>query len=119
MLFHLPLEEVVRRGVAYITRYQRARERPGLLAHAFVPVDTRTGLTQATDGWADWTDGSERIATPVLRQAAAARGLADAEEIDPPCWRAGPASPAAICSTTGEDVSTCGSSVLDSLDDKR
>ncbi|MEU0390155.1 hypothetical protein [Streptomyces chartreusis] len=83
VLFHLPLEEVVRRRVAYITRHQRARERPGLLAHAFVPVDTRTGLTQATNGWADWTDGSERIAMPLLLQAAAARGLADAEEIEP------------------------------------
>ncbi|MBR8639203.1 hypothetical protein KEF29_07375 [Streptomyces tuirus] len=83
VLFHLPLEEVVRRRVAYITRYQRARERPGLLRHAFVPVDTRTGLTQATSGWADWTDGSERIAMPLLLQAAVARGLADAEEIEP------------------------------------
>ncbi|MEU6917616.1 hypothetical protein [Streptomyces olindensis] len=83
VLFHLPLDEVVRRRVAYITRYQRARERPGLLAHAFVPVDTRTGLTQATNGWSDWTDGSERIAMPLLLQAAAAHGLADPEEIDP------------------------------------
>ncbi|MEV7394613.1 MULTISPECIES: hypothetical protein [unclassified Streptomyces] len=83
VLFHLPLEEVVRRRAAYITRHQRARERPGLLAYAFVPVDTRTGLTQATNGWSDWTDGSERIAMPLLLQAAVARGLADAEEIDP------------------------------------
>ncbi|WNM35741.1 hypothetical protein RKE30_37970 [Streptomyces sp. Li-HN-5-11] len=83
VLFHLPLEEVVRRRVAYITRHQRARERPGLLAHAFVPVDTRTGLTQSTNGWSDWTDGSERIAMPLLLQAAAARGLADPEEIEP------------------------------------
>ncbi|GEC09198.1 hypothetical protein SSP24_68530 [Streptomyces spinoverrucosus] len=82
-LFHLPLEEVVRRRVAYITRNQRARERPGLLAHAFVPVDTRTGLTQSTNGWSDWTDGSERIAMPLLLQAAAARGVADPEQIDP------------------------------------
>ncbi len=83
VLFHLPLEEVVRRRVAYITRYQRARERPGLLRHAFVPVDTRTGLTQATNGWADWSDGSERIAMPLLLQAAVAHGLADAAETDP------------------------------------
>ena len=33
-----------------------------------MPVDTRTGLTQATNGWADWTDGSERIAMPLLLQ---------------------------------------------------
>ncbi|MGP4006110.1 hypothetical protein [Streptomyces sp. 4N124] len=83
VLFHLPLDEMVRRRVAYITRYQQARERPGLLAHAFVPVDTRTGLTQSTNGWSDWTDGSERIAMPLLLQAAAARGWADPEEIDP------------------------------------
>lgn len=83
VLFHLPLEEVVRRRAAYMARYQRARERPGLLAHAFVPVDTRTSLTQPTNGWSDWTDGSERIAMPLLLQAAAARGLADPEEIAP------------------------------------
>ncbi|MFI9831158.1 hypothetical protein ACIHIX_26170 [Streptomyces sp. NPDC051913] len=83
VLFHLPLDEVVRRRVAYITRHQRARERPGLLRHGFVPVDTRTGLTQASNGWADWTDGSERIAMPLLLQAAVARGLADVAEIDP------------------------------------
>ncbi|MFC9680525.1 hypothetical protein [Streptomyces sp. NPDC056948] len=83
VLFHLPLEEVVRRRVAYVTRYQRARERPGLLAHAFVPVDTRTGLTQAANGWADWTDGSERIAMPLLLQTATARGWADPEETGP------------------------------------
>lgn len=83
VLFHLPLEEVVRRRVDYIIRHQRARERPGLLAHAFVPVDTRTGLTQPTNGWPDWTDGSERIAMPQLLQTAAARGLADPEETEP------------------------------------
>jgi len=83
ILFHLPLEEVVRRRVAYITRHQRATGRPGLLAHAFVPVNTRTGLTSATNGWSDWTDGSERIAMPLLLQAAVAHGLADAAEIDP------------------------------------
>ncbi|WP_051828530.1 hypothetical protein [Streptomyces bicolor] len=83
VLFHLPLEEMVRRRVAYIVRHQRALERPGPLAHAFVPVDTRTGLTRSTNGWSDWTDGSERIAMPLLLQAAAARGWADPDEIDP------------------------------------
>ncbi|MDT7840253.1 glycoside hydrolase family protein [Streptomyces justiciae] len=83
VLFHLPLEEMVRRRVAYITRHQRARDRAGLLAHAFVPVDTRTGLTQSTNGWSDWTDGSERIAMPLLLQAAATRGWADPAETDP------------------------------------
>ncbi|MDI3101392.1 hypothetical protein QJ054_30530 [Streptomyces sp. AN-3] len=83
VLFHLPLEEVVRRRVAYIACHQRAVERPGLLAHAFVPVNTRTGLTGATNGWPDWSDGSERIAMPLLLQAATVRGLADPEETDP------------------------------------
>ncbi|MDN3264702.1 hypothetical protein QWJ26_33855 [Streptomyces sp. CSDS2] len=79
----LPLEEVVRRRVAYIIRHQRAVESPGLLAHAFVPVNTRTGLASATNGWPDWSDGSERIAMPLLLQAATARGLADPEETGP------------------------------------
>ncbi|MFC8818805.1 hypothetical protein [Streptomyces rochei] len=83
VLFHLPLEEVVRRRVAYIACHQRAVERPGLLAHAFVPVNTRTGLTGATNGWPDWSDGSERIAMPLLLQAATVRGLADPEETGP------------------------------------
>lgn len=83
VLFHLPLEQMVRRRVAYIVRHQIARERPGPLAHAFVPVDVRTGLTQATNGWNDWTDGSERIAMPVLVQLAALRGWVDADEVDP------------------------------------
>ncbi|MFD7135086.1 hypothetical protein [Streptomyces sp. NPDC059894] len=74
VLFHLPLEEDVRRRVAYIVRHPVARERPGVLAHAFVPVDTRTGLTQATNGWADWSDGSERIGMPLLLQLATERG---------------------------------------------
>ncbi|MEV5886851.1 hypothetical protein AB0L74_29955 [Streptomyces sp. NPDC052020] len=83
VLFHLPPEEVVRRRVAYIVRHQRATERPGLLAHAFVPVNTRTKLTSATNGWSDWSDGSERIAMPLLLQAATARGLADPEQTGP------------------------------------
>ncbi|RKN43762.1 hypothetical protein [Streptomyces hoynatensis] len=83
VLFHLPLEEMVRRRVAYIAAHQRPVERPGLLAHAFVPVDTRTGLRLATNGWSDWSDGSERIAMPLLLQQAAARGLADPEEPGP------------------------------------
>ncbi|MFD0319067.1 hypothetical protein [Streptomyces flavalbus] len=83
VLFHLPLEEVVRRRVAYVIRHQRATERPGLLAHAFVPVNTRTGLTSPTNGWSDWSDGSERIAMPLLLQAATAHGLADPRETGP------------------------------------
>jgi hypothetical protein len=39
-------------------RYQRARERPGPLAHAFVPVDTWTGVTNwpSVPRWTLWAD---------------------------------------------------------------
>ncbi|MQM26029.1 hypothetical protein GFD30_10670 [Glycomyces sp. NEAU-7082] len=83
VLFHAPLEEAVRRRIDYIVRHQIARERPGLLAHAFVPVDVRTKTTHPTNDWNDWTDGSERIAMPVLIQLAALRGWVDAEEVEP------------------------------------
>ncbi|MDF3143051.1 MULTISPECIES: hypothetical protein [unclassified Streptomyces] len=103
VLFHLPLEEIVRRRVAHIARHQQARERPGLLAHAFVPVDTRTGLTQSTSGRQDWTDGAERIAMPLLLQAAAARGLASpTRRRSPRSWTVGPTSPAATSWTRAE-----------------
>ncbi|MBL0888634.1 hypothetical protein [Myceligenerans indicum] len=81
VLFHDSLEDVVRRRVDYIIRHQVARERPGLLAHAFVPVDVRTRTTLPTNGWPDWTDGSERVAMPVLIQLAALRGWADPAEV--------------------------------------
>ncbi|MBD2818715.1 hypothetical protein ID867_17315 [Streptomyces parvulus] len=98
VLFHLPLEEVVRRRVAYIACHQRAVERPGLLAHAFVSVNTRTGLTGATNGWPDWSDGSERIAMPLLLQAATSAASQTLRR-PVPCWMAGPASPYATSST--------------------
>ncbi|MFJ3673287.1 hypothetical protein ACIPSE_43205 [Streptomyces sp. NPDC090106] len=83
VLFHLPLEEVVRRRASYIVRHHRAGHRTGLLGHAFVPVDTRTLLSQPTNGWADWSDGSERIAMPLLLQHALAQGWTDPDEIRP------------------------------------
>ncbi|RRR98202.1 hypothetical protein [Glycomyces terrestris] len=83
VLFHDPLETVVRRRVDYIARHQVARERPGLLAHAFVPVDVRTRTTHATNGWQDWTDGSERLAMPLLVQLAALRGWTDPDAVEP------------------------------------
>ncbi|KAI9149026.1 hypothetical protein HJFPF1_11071 [Paramyrothecium foliicola] len=75
--FHMSLQEAVQLRAQYIMRYQRAADRPGLLRHAFVPVDTMTLLTQTTNGWPDWTDGSERIAMPVLLQLASMRGWVD------------------------------------------
>ncbi|WP_335987823.1 hypothetical protein [Glycomyces sp. MUSA5-2] len=83
VFFHDDLETVVRRRVDYIARHQIARERPGLLAHAFVPVDVRTKTTHSTNAWQDWTDGSERVAMPLLLQLAALRGWADPTEVGP------------------------------------
>lgn len=68
--FHRPLRETVRERTDYILSHQRPRERAGLLAHAFVPVDTHTLLTQPANGWSDWSDGSERIGMAVLLQRA-------------------------------------------------
>ena len=81
--FHLPLQELVRRRCHYILQHQRSLDREGLLSYAFVPVNTTTFLTQTTNGWSDWTDGSERIAMPVLLQLAAMRGWIDGPSIDP------------------------------------
>ncbi|KQQ96411.1 hypothetical protein ASF72_01780 [Arthrobacter sp. Leaf141] len=75
--FHDPLAEVIKRRCAYILDHQRAAYRPGSLAHAFVPVDTATKLAQTTNGWSDWTDGSERIGMALLLQMAVRRGLID------------------------------------------
>lgn len=77
LAFHLPLPEIARRRIAYILDHQGTPERPGLLAHALVPVDTRTLLTQSTNGWSDWSDGSERIGMPILIQLAAEAGWID------------------------------------------
>ncbi|MFC8373451.1 hypothetical protein ACFUIT_36810 [Streptomyces sp. NPDC057239] len=83
ILFHLPVPELVRRRVAYILAHQRSPERPGLLRHAFVPVDTSTGLTTLTNGWSDWTDGSERIAMPILLLLARQQGWIAPRTADP------------------------------------
>ncbi|CAL9642750.1 hypothetical protein SUDANB145_06376 [Streptomyces sp. enrichment culture] len=83
VLFHLPVPDLVQRRVAYIVDRQRSPERPGLLRHAFVPVDTTTGLSTLTNGWSDWTDGSERIAMPILLLLARQRGWISPETADP------------------------------------
>ncbi len=75
VLVHEPLLEVVRKRAEFILRHQRTGERPGSLAHALVPYDNSTGLTQLTDNWSDWSDGSERIGMAVLLQQARDRGL--------------------------------------------
>ena len=83
VLFHEPVHELVARRVDYILRNQRARERAGVDRFAFVPVDTRTGLTMLTSGWADWSDGAERVAMPALLQQARLRGwVTSVEAVD-------------------------------------
>ena len=79
VLFHEPLEQVVRARSRYALAFQRSGERPGLLRHAILPVDTRTRLTQLTNGWADWTDGSERIGVAIMLQHTLERGWIEEE----------------------------------------
>lgn len=75
--FHRSVKEVVQARVDYILANQVTRERPGLLRFGIVGVDVRTRLRQQTNGWPDWTDGSERIGMAILLQQARARGWAD------------------------------------------
>ncbi|GAA4974618.1 hypothetical protein [Kineococcus glutinatus] len=78
VLFHDTVADAVRKRSAYVLAYQRSTERPGLLGNAIVPVDTTTRLTQATNGWSDWTDGSERIGVALMLQHGLSRGWVDA-----------------------------------------
>ncbi|WP_210505972.1 hypothetical protein [Naasia sp. SYSU D00057] len=81
VLFHADLETTVTARSSYVLAHQRTTERQGLLANAIVPVDTSTRLTQATNGWSDWTDGSERIGVALMLHYALARGWV-APEVD-------------------------------------
>jgi hypothetical protein len=82
--FHMSLREAVQKRGEYIMRNQRAVERPGILSNAFLPVNTTTLLTQSTNGWPDWSDGSERIAMPLLLQLGAMRGWIKSDLVDKP-----------------------------------
>lgn len=75
--FHRPVVDVVAARANYILEYQLTPERPGLLSFGIVPVDTITGITQSTNGWSDWTDGSERIGMAIFLQQASVLGLID------------------------------------------
>lgn len=77
VLFHDSVHDAVRKRSNYVLAYQRSTERQGELANAILPVDTTTRLTQTTNGWSDWTDGSERIGVALMLQHAAMRGWAD------------------------------------------
>lgn len=80
--FYRPVEQTVRSRVSYILSHQTTPERAGWLAYGIVPVDTRYGLTQTTNGWPDWSDGSERIGMAILIQQAVGRGWAPDRAVD-------------------------------------
>lgn len=82
VLFHETLEDTLRKRAQYVLQHQRSLERPGLLANAILPVDTRTRLTQPTNGWSDWTDGSERIGVAIMLQHGLNRGWLGADVDD-------------------------------------
>jgi hypothetical protein len=75
--WHPPLEEVVRRRVRYVLAHQRARHRAGPSAGAFLPFDTEHGLPVLAGGWADFSDGRERIGMGLLLQEALAHDWVD------------------------------------------
>ena len=74
ILVHDTLERTVRAVCGYVLAHHRPVGRPGTLADAIVPADTRTGQWWDDGGWADWSDGSERMGMAVLLQKAINRG---------------------------------------------
>lgn len=87
VLFHKTLRDTVNDRARYILEHQVAYERVGALAGAIVATDTRTGQHVLDSSWDDWSDGSERIAMPVLLQRALNLGLLD-ESLREPAQRA-------------------------------
>ncbi len=81
VLFHPPLRELISARVRFILERHRDQHRADLRRHAFLPVHTHTSLTQTSNGWADWSDGSERLAMPSLLQEVRLRGWTG-DEID-------------------------------------
>lgn len=77
-----PVRDLVEARIPRILGEHRPSERPEPDRHAFVPVDTRTGLGQTQNGWQDWSDGAERIGMAVLLQQARMRDWGDAAAID-------------------------------------
>ena len=88
VLFHEDLRTTVRHACAYILDHHRASGRPGALADAVVPVDTRTGLWIDDGGWSDWSDGSERMSMAILLQKAVNRGWIGTPDCLPEAQRA-------------------------------
>lgn len=77
LLFHDPVDEIVRRRVNYILENQQALGGEPSRKGAFLCFDRLTGLTELPGAWGDWSDGRERLAMPVLVQEAMRRGWAD------------------------------------------
>ena len=83
LFFHAPLEELVRARVHTILGKQRAVERSGVDAAAFVSLDTRTDLRVTGAAWPDWSDGAERLAMVTLLQQSRLAGLVSDVVDDP------------------------------------
>lgn len=84
VLHHTPLDRLVRRRVRAVLDHHRAVEREGTRAAAFVPYDTEHGTRILHHlGWADWSDGRERIGMAHLLIEARTHGWCDdAAEVD-------------------------------------
>lgn len=82
LLFHRPLREIVEQRIHFLLTYQRAHERGGAAAAAFVPYDNRWHLRSEASSWSDWSDARERICMPLLLQQARRRGWGEGPIID-------------------------------------
>ncbi|GCE31623.1 hypothetical protein KDA_71070 [Dictyobacter alpinus] len=82
LLFHRPLREIVEQRIHFLLANQRATERGGTAAAAFVPYDTRWHLRSEASNWSDWSDARERICMPILLQHARMRDWGEKQAID-------------------------------------
>ena len=82
VLFHRPLREIVEGRIRFLLAHQRADERGGIAAAAFVPYDTRWHLRSEASSWLDWSDARERICMPLLLQQARMRNWGEGQAID-------------------------------------
>lgn len=87
VLFHKSLKDTINDRVRYILQHQVATEREGALAGSILATDTRNGVHFIDASWNDWSDGSERIAMPVLLQRSINLGLLD-DDLREPAQRA-------------------------------
>jgi len=85
LLFHRPVEAIVRQRVAFILARQQAGPCEPTRDGAFLAYDRQSGLTEIGGAWGDWSDGRERTAMALLVQAAAIRGWAPVEAEEALC----------------------------------